>query len=497
MVEHDVIDYQVFINGNFVEAVGSDRLPVYDPATGERWATIADASAEDVRAAVDAAHRASETTWRKTSPATRGRLLNRLADVIESRADDLAALEVRDNGKLLREMAAQLRALPNWYRYYAGLADKIQGETVPMERASLFNYTLREPFGVVGCITPWNSPLLLGSFTFAPALAAGNTVVLKPSEHASVSSLEFARCFEEAGFPPGVFNVVTGRGATAGSALVHDPRIGRLVFTGGGNAGSMVASQAVAHFAEVTLELGGKSPNIVFADADLDAAVPGVLSGIFAASGQTCMAGSRTLVQRSIYAAMVDRLVARTKQIRIGNPMLSETEMGPIANAPQFEKVVSYVDVAHRDGARLVAGGRVPARDDLARGLFFEPTIFADVRNDMRIAREEVFGPILSLIAFDTEDEAIAIANDTEFGLASGIWTSDLGRAHRIARELRAGTVWVNTYRAVAPGMPFGGFKNSGIGRENGIDAVKDFTRLKGVWIETEPSAVDPFAIKL
>jgi aldehyde dehydrogenase (NAD+) len=294
-----------------------------------------------------------------------------------------------------------------------------------------------------------------------------------------------------------VFNVVTGRGATAGSALVNDPRIGRVVFTGSGTAGSMVAAQAAAHFAEVTLELGGKSPNIVFADADLDAAAPGVLSGIFAASGQTCIAGSRTLVQRTVYREMIDRLVARTKQIRIGDPMQAETEMGPIANEPQYRKVLSYVEVARRDGARLVVGGAKPSGDALARGLFFEPTIFADVHNDMRIAREEVFGPILSLIPFDTEQEAIAIANDTEFGLAAGVWTKDLGRAHRVARTLRAGTVWINTYRALAPNMPFGGFKSSGIGHENGIDAVKDFTRLKAVWIETEPTASDPFAMKL
>ncbi|MGD0473115.1 MAG: aldehyde dehydrogenase [Candidatus Velthaea sp.] len=497
MLETKVVDYQHYINGKPASSSGDDRLPVLDPATGQQWATVADGSAEDVRAAVDAAVSAS-AVWGATSPATRGRLLLRLADVIEARGDELAALEVRDNGKLLREMSAQLRAIPNWYRYYAGLADKIQGATVPMERASLFNFTVREPFGVVACITPWNSPLLLGSFTFAPAIAAGNVIVLKPSEHASVSSLEFARCFADAGFPPGVFNVVTGRGAIAGDALVTDSRVERVVFTGSGTAGSIVASQAAGHFAEVTLELGGKSPNIVFADADLDAAVPGVLSGIFAASGQTCIAGSRTLVQRRIYDELLERLVARTQQIRIGNPMLAETEMGPLANEPQFRKVQSYVDVARADGARLVTGGGRPERADLApAGLFFEPTIFADVRNEMRIAREEVFGPLLSLIPFDSDDEAIAIANDTEFGLAAGVWTNDLARAHRTVRALRAGTVWVNTYRALAPAMPFGGFKGSGIGSENGSEAINDFTRVKAVWIETQPSAGDPFLVKL
>jgi aldehyde dehydrogenase (NAD+) len=295
-----------------------------------------------------------------------------------------------------------------------------------------------------------------------------------------------------------VFNVVTGRGAIAGDALVTDSRVERVVFTGSGTAGSIVASQAAGHFAEVTLELGGKSPNIVFADADLDAAVPGVLSGIFAASGQTCIAGSRTLVQRRIYDELLERLVARTQQIRIGNPMLAETEMGPLANEPQFRKVQSYVDVARADGARLVTGGGRPERADLApAGLFFEPTIFADVRNEMRIAREEVFGPLLSLIPFDSDDEAIAIANDTEFGLAAGVWTNDLARAHRTVRALRAGTVWVNTYRALAPAMPFGGFKGSGIGSENGSEAINDFTRVKAVWIETQPSAGDPFLVKL
>jgi aldehyde dehydrogenase (NAD+) len=490
-------DYPHYIDGSFAEARGSGRLPVVNPATGETWATIADGSGADVAAAVDAALGASETTWRSTSPGTRARLLLRLADAIEEQGDHLAALEVRDNGKLFREMSAQLKAIPNWYRYYAGLADKLQGDTVPMERASLFNYTLREPFGVVACITPWNSPLLLGSFTFAPALAAGNTIVVKPSEHASVSTLEFARCFETAGFPPGVFNVVTGRGATAGSALVNDPRVHRVVFTGSGPAGATVASAASAHYAAVTLELGGKSPNIVFADADIDAAVPGILSGIFAASGQTCIAGSRTLVQRKVYDEVLERLVARTRRIKLGNPMESQTEMGPIANEPQYRKVAAYVDVARADGAELVVGGTPSQREDLAGGLFYEPTIFAGVRNDMRIAREEVFGPILSLIPFDSDDEAIAIANDTEFGLASGVWTRDLARAHRVVRALRAGTVWVNTYRALAPHMPFGGFKNSGIGHENGIDAVKDFTRLKAVWIETEPAAGDPFSMKV
>jgi aldehyde dehydrogenase (NAD+) len=493
----DIKRYRNYIAGEYVASSGPNTLPVLNPASGETWATIPDSSPADVDAAVAAARAALDGPWGALSPGKRARLLHALADAIEARGEELARVEVLDNGKLLREMSAQLKAIPGWYRYFAGLADKIHGETIPMERASLFNYTVREPVGVIACITPWNSPLFLLALKAAPALAAGNTLVIKPSEHASASTLELTACFEQAGFPPGVINVVTGNGAVAGDALVRHPGVDRVSFTGSGTAGARVAAAAVGHFADVGLELGGKSANIVFGDADLAAAVPGLLSGIFAAAGQTCVAGSRALVHRSVYDEMLRRLLERTRTIRIGDPNAPETEMGPVANEPQYRKIQEMVEIARAEGAEFAYGGARASDGELAAGLYFEPTILTGVKPQMRIAQEEVFGPVLALIPFDTDAEAIEIANATAFGLAAGIWTNNLGRAHRVARALKAGTVWVNTYRALAPSMPFGGYKTSGIGRENGLDAVRDCTQVKSVWIETEPAASDPFTIRV
>ena len=348
---------------------------------------------------------------------------------------------------------------------------------------------------MVAAVTAWNSPLLLTSYKLAPALAAGCTFVLKPAEQASASALEFGRLFEAAGFPPGVFNVVTGDGPTAGSSLVKNPGVAKVAFTGSNDTGRQIMRDAAGHLAQVTLELGGKSPNIVFADADLDAAANGVIAGIFAAAGQTCVAVSRLLVQAEVHDELVDRVIARARTIQLGDPLLSETEMGPIAFREQLDRIKSYVEIGESEGATLAYGGRVPTRGDLQAGFFVEPTVFTDVNNQMRVAREEIFGPVLTVMTFRDEQEAIDLANDTTFGLAAGVWTSNLQRGHRMARSIKAGTVWLNSYRNISFNVPFGGYKGSGIGRENGLEAVHDFTQVKSVWVELSGVTQDPFRL--
>lgn len=489
--------YQMYINGQYVDPTSNRWIDSYNPYTGEVWAQIGEGNAEDADVAVKAAAAAfSEGPWSQLTHTERGALLHRMGDLTIRDARKLAETEVNDNGKLIAETEAMIRYTAQWYYYFGGLADKIQGATVPLDKKGYFNFTQYEPVGVVVAITAWNSPLLLAAWKIVAALAAGCTVVIKPSEHASASTLEFAKLFAEAGFPPGVVNVVTGFGADVGSALVEHPLVRKVSFTGSDATGRHINQQAAKHLKPVGLELGGKSPNIVFADANMEDAVKGALSGIFSAAGQTCIAGSRLLLQESIYEEFTEKLVAGAKAIRMGNPQEKDTQMGPIANRPQYEKVLSYIEVAKDDGAELLAGGVAATRPECGNGWFIEPTIFGKVTNTMRIAQEEVFGPILSVITFKDEDDAVRIANDSRFGLGAGVWTKDMGRAFRMANRIQAGTVWINTYRALSFMVPFGGYKDSGIGRENGMAQIYSYLETKNVWINTGAETKNLFVMR-
>jgi acyl-CoA reductase-like NAD-dependent aldehyde dehydrogenase len=485
--------YRMLVGGDWIDASDGRSFSSLNPYSGLHWATIPHASASDVDAAVRAAREAlAAGPWHQLDGRGRARLLHALADLIAEHGDRLARIESTDNGKVIREVAGQLQSIPDWYRYFAGLGDKIEAATIP-SRPTFLTYTRREPIGVVAAIVPWNSPLLLLSFKLAPALAAGCTVVVKPAEQASASILELCALLDEAGLPPGVVNAVTGP-AEVGRHLVGHPGVDKVAFTGSTAAGVDVMRHAAGHLARVGLELGGKSANIVFEDADLDAAGLGAVAGIFAAAGQTCVAGSRLFVHRSVYEPLLERLVDRARTLKLGDPLDPETEMGPVAFPEQFEKIMAYIQAGLDEGARLAFGG---ARADIAgaSGLFVQPTIFVDVRNDMRIAREEIFGPVLCVIPFDDENEAVTLSNESAYGLAAGLWTRDLQRAHRVAHALNAGTVWVNAYRVLSYDVPFGGFGMSGIGAENGRQAIDEYTRLKAVWVALETARRDPFKL--
>jgi (Z)-2-((N-methylformamido)methylene)-5-hydroxybutyrolactone dehydrogenase len=488
----------MLIGGEPLSSASGEWFETFNPYTGKPWALIPRANPDDVNRAVAAAKGAFRSRdWRGLTPTARGKLLYKLADVIAARADELAAFETRDNGKLILEMRAQLRYLPEWFRYYAGLADKLEGRVIPIDRPGMFNYTLEEPLGVIAAIVPWNSPLMLAAWKMAPALAAGNTFVWKPSEHSSVSALEFAPLLAQAGLPPGVVNIVTGFGHEIGDALVAHPDVAKVAFTGGDATGAQVYQTAAKHIKPVTMELGGKSANIVFADADLDNAVKGVVSGIFAATGQTCVAGSRALIHRSIHAEFVERFLALARTARMGDPLDETTQVGPITTQTQYDKVLGYIDIAKQQGARCVLGGGPASRPECGDGWFVEPTVFTGVTPDMRIAQEEVFGPVLSIMTFDDDEEAVEIANGSVYGLAAGVWTADIGRCLTMAQRLESGTVWINTYRVSSPLSPFGGYKRSGFGRESGLLAIREFVQEKSVWIETSGAKVpNPFIVR-
>jgi acyl-CoA reductase-like NAD-dependent aldehyde dehydrogenase len=489
--------FAMHINGGPHEPLGKDWFETEDPFLGEAWAQVARGNAEDVDAAVTAAHTAlTSGPWPAMTATQRGALLHKLGDAIAVHAAELAETEVRDNGKLWAEMFGQLNYLPQWFHYYAGLADKLEGSVLPLDKKGFFAYTRKEPVGVTAIITPWNSPLLLLAWKLAPALAAGCTVVIKPSEFTSVSTLELVVLLEDAGLPSGVVNVVTGFGAEVGSPLVEHPLVRKISFTGSDTTGRLVNEQAARLLKHVSLELGGKSPNIVFEDADLESAVNGVVSGIFAATGQTCMAGSRLLVQQSVHDEVVRRVVELARTARMGNPREETTQVGPISTRPQLAKVLDYIDIAQQEGAHAALGGGRAERPECENGWFVEPTIFTGVDNSMRIAQEEVFGPVLAVIPFTDEDDAVRIANDSRFGLGAGVWTSDIGRAFRMSELIESGTVWVNTYRAVSFMAPFGGVKDSGLGRENGAEAIQAYLETKTVWVNTGAPSGNPFVLR-
>lgn len=486
----------MLIAGEWVDPQSGTWFESINPYTAAPWALVPRANAADVERAVTAARSAFYGDWRKMNATARGAILRRLGDLIAAESDRLAEIESTDNGKLVAEMRGQLKYIPQWFYYFGGMADKLEGRVIPIDKPGVFNFTREEPLGVIAAITPWNSPLMLATWKLAPALAAGNTVVWKPSEYSSVSALEFGALFEKAGMPPGVVNIVTGFGNEVGEPLITHRHVAKIAFTGGDKTGEHVYGLASKGIKKITLELGGKSANIVFDDADLDDAVKGVVSGIFAATGQTCIAGSRALIHRPIHDQFIEKLLALAKTARMGNPLDASTQVGPVTTKPQYEKVLDYIRIAKEEGAVCRLGGEKATRSECGAGWFVEPTIFTGVKPGMRIAQEEVFGPVLSVIPFDDEDEAVRIANDTIYGLAAGVWTTSMRRALSMSERLEAGTVWVNTYRAVSYMSPFGGYKRSGIGRESGMEAIREYLQTKSVWIDTAGNAPNPFVMR-
>jgi aldehyde dehydrogenase (NAD+) len=470
----------LFINNEWRPALSGKRFPVENPATEEIIAEVAQGDAADADHAVQAARACFESdAWRGMSGRKRGRLLFKTADLLEARLDEFARLETAHNGKTLFESKIEIGMTVNTLRYYAGWCDKITGDTLPVE-GPFFTYTLREPIGVVGAITPWNFPLNIASWKFAPALAAGCTMILKPASETPLTALLFAELILEAGFPPGAFNVLSGGGSTAGAALVRHPDVDKISFTGSTEVGRQIMKMAADTNKRITLELGGKSPNVIFADADLKAAVRGAQTGIFYGKGEVCAAGSRLLVERSVHDQVVEQLAENAKKLTPGDPLDKNTRMGAVVSRKQQETVMGYVKQGVDEGARLVAGGKTAKPN--GKGYFVEATVFDQVQPEMTIAREEIFGPVLAVMSFDDYDAGVALANQTVYGLAAGIWTKDVGKAHRAAKAIRAGTVWINSYNVYDSGAPFGGFKASGFGRDLGVDALDGYLETKTVW---------------
>ena len=486
--------FKHFINGKFSE--GSEKFETLNPANGKPWATFPAASEEESIFAIESAHNALyEGQWSKLNATQRGKLIHRLGDLIAKNASELGELETRDSGKLAVETKAQSSYVADYYYYYAGLADKIQGEVLPIDKPNMQVFTTREPIGVVVAIVPWNAQLFLSATKIAPALAAGNTIVVKASEQAPAALFKFAELVHECGFPPGVINIITGFADPCGKTLSTHPKVARIAFTGGTEVARHIVRNSAENFAHVSLELGGKSPMIIFEDCNIDGAVNGIIAGNFGASGQSCVAGSRVFIQRSIHSKVVELIKQRAEKIVVGNPLDSKTQVGPLATIHQVERASKVINDSVKQGANLVFGGKQPSQ--LKEGWYFEPTLLDCANQEFDCVKTELFAPVISVIAFDTEEEAIAMANDSDYGLGSGVFTENLARAHRVSAKIHSGIVWINTYRAISPISPFGGVKQSGGSREAGIDAIHEYTRTKTTWINTssEPMS-NPFIMR-
>jgi len=486
--------FKHYINGKF--SSGVDHFETLNPANGKPWATFPAASEEESNMAIESAHDALyKGPWAEYTATERGKLLHKLGDLISKHANELGELETRDSGKLAVETRSQSKYVADYYYYYAGLADKIQGEVLPIDKPNMRVFTTREPIGVVVAIVPWNAQLFLSATKIAPALAAGNTVVVKASEQAPAALFKLAELVDKAGFPPGVINILTGFGEPCGRVITSHAKVARVAFTGGSEVAKHIVRNTAENFAHVSLELGGKSPMLIFDDCDIEGAVNGIIAGNFGASGQSCVAGSRVFIQKSIHSKILSKIKERAKTIIVGDPLDKKTQVGPLATVHQVERAHDVIDKSLKQGAKIVFGGKRP--DYLSEGWYFEPTLLDCPNQSIDCVSTELFAPVISAITFDSEEEAIEMANDSDFGLGAGVFTENLARAHRVSQKIHSGVVWVNTYRAISPISPFGGFKQSGGSREAGMDAIHEYTRTKTTWINTSSEPMgNPFVIR-